>query len=719
MLGAKAALAAAGGVVFIHGTGDQNGTFSCSGSGMSTHCTSPAYGGYWTSGEISSVTQGRPYAVVGFNGGTCAPWAPGTTTGLSAGSVSDPYYRATCPSNANNGVSQSNADAIAAQIQTFLTTSGVSEITIVTHSGGSNQARYILQNYTRNSNYTNIKNKTKRVVAIAGTTLGTYLANEAASGVITSFIANLAGYGGEGVNLLRTNYMSTYNGASSYFAGINNPVQGVNFYSTGGTSGSTCYGVKVFGVCIGITGPTLGGSGCASALDDAALLLLHTLYLNSNDSSTARNNCSDGFISCMGAQRLGNNFGFSQKQDHNQSRNQCNGVDVNVRNVVAGSAQGFVEAQWPASAVDPVQVDACGFSKYAPITSGSSTIGWTEGCAASNLGNGNCDWDCVALYGHDATPTWSGTPGHSVVTSWGATDDCGNASNPNNTSNTYGGTTYVDSTNNAWGDNNVYVNSSGSWYTQFNGDTCNSSSQCGGYSPNTQWFYDPWYGTTSATGYCPQSWIGDGYCDECVLAQYGSDGNDCSPGHVTSCGGIVAEAQVYQGSSYYYYQNAIYNEGDPTSNGSNWLYWTPISAAANDQICESGECTASTNPTFAGTSWCNSNSDCPTGSTCSNGGCTTAASDCSTTYTVPAVTCTENNNCNGDYCINGTCALTQGACSSDANCPGPSPATSTCSGGVCTCTTSSDCSNGAACSNPGGQNAAGTCATSVTQSLCR
>ena len=714
LLGAKSAAAAAGGVVFIHGTGDYTGTYSCTGSGSSTACTVPAaVTGYWNTGEINSVRNGRPYAVVGFNGGTCAPWAKGGEYG-----VSDPEgFTGNCSLPSGEG----NADVIAAQINTFLTTSGVSEIAIVTHSGGSNYARYILQNYTKSTNFTNVKNKTKRVISIAGCTDGTYLANEAVGGGITSFVANIAGYGGEGVAFIQTSHMTAYNGASSFFAGVNNPIQGVNVYSTGGLSGSTCYGVTIFGVCIGITGPTLGGSSCDSALDDAGLLLLHTLYLNTNDSSTYRNSCSDGFISCQGSQALGKTFGYAEKQDHNQSRRQCNGLDVEVRNEVAGSAQGFVESQWPAAEVDPVQVDACGFSQYAQVTNssgnsrggGGSTVGWTEGCQPSNLGNGQCDWDCVALYGHDATPTWAGTAGHSVVTAWGSTDDCSNSANPANTSNTYDGVTYVDSSNNPFGDYGTYTDNHGTHYTAFNGKTCNSTSSCdsscGGQTGSAcTWFTDPLYGQTYSVGYCPQSWIGDGFCDECVLALYGSDGNDCSPGKVSSCGGVISQEQPYSGRSIYYYDNPLYNETNP-SNNSQWLFWSPISASTGDGICESSECGASA--TFAGTSWCNTTADCSHG-TCVNGGCTTSASDCSATFNVPAVTCTENNNCNGDYCVSGTCSVTGGTCSTDANCPGPSPATSVCNSGTCSCTTSSDCSNGAAC-------VSGSCGTSVTQSLCR
>ena len=283
----------------------------------------------------------------------------------------------------------------------------------------SNQARYILQNYTKSTAFTAVKNATKRVVSIAGCTDGTYLANEAMSGGITSFIANLAGYGGEGVAFIQTSHMNTYNGAV-VLRRRQQPGRRRHRLLDRRFVGVDLLRRHDFGACIGITGPTLGGviGACDSATDDAALLLLHTLYLDTTDSTTYRNSCSDGFISCQGSQALGHTFGYAEKQDHNQSRRQCNGLDVEIRNTVAGSAQGFVEAQWPSQDVDPVQTDMCGFSQYAEVTSNTqnsrgsgTTVGWTEGCQPSNLGNGQCDWDCIALYGHDAAPTWAGTGG--------------------------------------------------------------------------------------------------------------------------------------------------------------------------------------------------------------------------------------------------------------------------------------------------------------------
>lgn len=671
-LGAKAAFAGGHGVVFIHGTGDQTGAQTCSGSGSSFNCVVPsAVSGYWGQGEIDSIRSGRAYAVVGFHGGSYTPWpnpSPRKGSGTEPGNGDDivnQIYRFLAGPNGVNGDSDD-----------------ITDIVMVTHSGGSNQARYILQNYTRSTKYTAVKNATKRVITSAAATLGTYLANQVfTSGSfintvnsIVTFFGGSGFYNDDGTYFIQTSTMQTYNGAGSYFAGINNPVAGVNFYSTGGTSGTKCYGVTVWGACIGIKGPTLGGSSCDSGLMDAGLLALHTLYLNSNDSATARNNCSDGFISCMSAQRLGNNFNFNQKQDHNQSRRQCNGLDVAIRNYVTSSEAGFENSEYPGEQVPVTQVDSCGFGKYAVIKNSSgATAGYTAGCGKSWLGDGYCDWDCVALYGHDAPATWDASGTH--VLSWGATDDCQGSTDVNGN---------VTSTNLPF--SAPYTST-----TAFNGQ---DHSVAGDHNVH---YSDPWAGTTSALGYCPQSWVGDGTCDECVMAQYGADGNDCLPGRITQCGGIVTTwdpAYYYVNSSGQYVPNKLYSEGDPTTNGSTWLFWQSMSAVANNGVCENTECTpnnwspcssnadclsgtcAANGYCTISTSQCNSNSDCQSG-TCVNGGCTTAGADCSATYNVAATTaaCSTNADCSVGTCVNGMC----GGCATNADC-----SVGTCVSGVCT-----------------------------------
>jgi len=748
LVGAKTALANTHGVVFIHGTGDYPGTMTCSGAKGSANCVvSAALSGYWTSGEITSVSNGRPYAVVGFSGGSCAPWPQAAGDGFAAdGTYGHTSTGSACPLATGTG----NADVIAGQIEQFITANALTELVIVTHSGGSNQARYILQNYTRNSNFTAIKSITKRVITLAGCAEGTYLANEVFGGTITSLIGGLVGFGGEGVNLLRTNYMSTYNSGSSYFTNRSNPINGVNLYASGGTSKSACYGVTLWGACIGVTAQSLGtsatgGISCGSLVDDVGLLALHDLYLDANDSSTFRNGCSDGFISCQGSQSLGNTFAYNGGQDHNQSRQQCDNLDVNVRTMVNGAATGF-DYGGSSAQINPHQLDACGFGVYAEVVgSNNKPIAYTEGCNLSQLGNGNCDWDCVALYGNDAVVTqWDSTGTKPLA--WGASDCTA-------TTNSYSGVTYTDTSTDPFAESSTYTTASGTFNTAFNGDTCTgTSAQCGGYASTTEWFYDPNYKSTGAStlgvGYCPQSWIGDGTCDECVLALYGADGNDCAPGHIVQCGGIVTDAVPYvpagdgvvlcetssqcpgmlgcntstgfcsactnntnnaagscnsttygwsgltcntstgacssTANTYLFTGNPIYNEGTPSNGGDSWLEWQSEPAVAGDNVCENTECTQGTlsaAPTVAGTS--------SAGTPCTNSNQCPGELSCNTTSGYCYACTSSANNANG------SCNSTTYGWSGNGNCY----IASSLNGGAA-CNTTADCLSGT-CANGG------------------
>jgi hypothetical protein len=634
------------GVVFIHGTGDYNGTFACTGSGAGTACSVPAaLSSYWTQGEVDSVRGGRAYAVVGFRGGTCAPWPSGTTTGLGANggtSVTDPYGVAgTC----GNAAGQGNGDVIAQQINQFLQTSGADDIVIVTHSGGSNQARFILQNYSRNSDYTAVKNATQRVITIAAPTLGTYLANEAFAGVVTSWLAGIAGYGGEGVNFIRTDHMATYNATNSYFGGFNNPVGGANFYATGGISANTCVGASLWGVCIGVKVNTIagsiGGATCDSAVMDAGLQVLHSGFLNANDSSTARNNCSDGFISCMSAQKLGNVFAMSQSQDHNQSRRRCHGLDGQIASYVNGSPtnDGTAFGDMDYASVAPIsQADSCHFSmvSHQIVDSSGMVHGYGQGCSPAMLGNHRCDWDCVALYGHDSTPTWDSTG--TIVTSWGATDDCmqsGVDANGNPAS-----------ANTPWTDNYAFTTTSGATATtKFDGMTHLRDGS------STVWYTDPYWNTSySVAASCPTSWINDGTCDECALALYGGDGNDCIPGKIAACDGVLAAADPATSGTY----TPIYNAQDPNVSGNPYLGWYPrgapggMAATPNNGYCEDTECGASNwSPGTSLCRMCTGDSDCggSVGS-CVSGACT---GDCAS----------------GSSCLAGGCVVTTSPANTD------------------------------------------------------
>lgn len=369
---------------------------------------------------------------------------------------------------------------------------------------------------------------------------------------------------------------------------------------------------------------------------------------------------------------------------------------------MTASERGFADEDFSYHA--PVQnADSCHFTmvSHEIVDSKNNIHGYGQGCSPSMLGNGHCDWDCVSMYGNDATPTWDSTG--KVVTGWASTGDCVNWTD------SYGNST---TTNTPWTDANTYVESGKTYTTGFNGETGYKAGQ------STVWYTDPYFNTQySVGGFCPTSWIGDGWCDECVLALYGADGNDCLPGRISSCAGVLAAANPATSGP----NTPIYNEQDPSVSGNPFIGWYPtgspngLPATINDGYCEDSECGSSV--TYAGTSWCNTTADCASGSTCVAGGCITNASntDCTATYAVTPRSCATNADCTGNACqtSTGTCLLTGGACTTDANCPVPSGATSTCSsGGACSCTTSADCAGGAACNS-------GACSLTGSTSLCR
>jgi hypothetical protein len=631
LFGARSAMAAsaAHGVAFVHGTGDQYGAQTCSGSGTSWACVAgTGVSGYWGQGEVDSIRGGRPYVVTGQHGGTMTPWANPS-----------PYK------NSGSETTTGSAYEVASQINRFLAgadgvygnADDVTDLVVVTHSGGSNVIRYITQHPTINSDFAHVQARLRKIIAVAPPSRGTYLADRVFANdgsLVTlagSALASLMGFKDDGTKFIQTTEMATYNQDSAKLVNTSSTQGGVPFYNTGGlASPATCKGVKIFGKCIGVIWSSLGPSYCDSTAMSIGLSALHNAFLYANDAGTARNNCSDGFISCASAQAIGTAFHYDVNQDHNQSRRQCNGEDSAIAAQVSSAMTGFDNnpAGYDTSKVAVTQWDSCGFNKYASVYNGSTKIGYTAGCANSDLGDGWCDWDCVALYGHDAAPTWDSTG--KLVTAWGAADDCANSSNTTNAN--YGG---VASTNNPWGDAQTYSNDNVTWYyTQFNGKSHD------GYT--TTWYTDPLYGSTSAVGYCPQSWIGDGTCDECVLAQYGSDGTDCAPGKIAQCGGIVTKYDPLTVTS-----NPLYNEGDPTTSGTTWYFWNTLSTAGvGNGVCDIGECTRNKwSPCSVDTdcvtgtcsggycstsaSTCNSSADCLTGS-CVNGGCTTAGTDCST-----------------------------------------------------------------------------------------
>ena len=217
------------GVVFVHGTGDAGKTtdLACSGAGDAFKCVVPGpVADYWTPENIDSQRRRgdgslRPYAVVGCPLGSQTPWTNPSPVKNRSGASPEP----------------GSADCVAAQARRFLdgpdgkpgTDDDVTDVAIVTHSGGSNVVRYILAQRTKSADFARLHAAARRVVALAPPTRGTYLANymfregslgNTLNGLIGLFgILRMRTYGvlalfGAGVLLPWTVFSHSYHGAA-------------------------------------------------------------------------------------------------------------------------------------------------------------------------------------------------------------------------------------------------------------------------------------------------------------------------------------------------------------------------------------------------------------------------------------------------------------------------------------------------------------------------
>jgi len=559
------------GIVFLHGTGDYPGTntngvntIGCSGTGDSFYCKVPfatgkdATADYWTQNFVNSIRKradgtSRPYAVLGCFLGSRMPWLNGAPLGDNDTSVAG---------------ESGTADCAAEQIEQFVkgpdgvygTADDIDDVILVTHSGGANVARHIAVTYTASTAKSRTKTALRKVVALAPPYRGTYLANWAMGGGSTSkfingvvkWLAGAAGYGDDGVKFIQTGEMDLHNGdAAKLMAGTNlsNPVNGITFRSAYGTYPDSDL----------TDGKTrCGGGWTGSYAYNVALWGLYKAFLETTDQSTYRNGCADGFLTCQSMSALGQVFniaaGMENSKDgarfvtHHQSRrtqSDCSTCglfqsstcysniestfDKKVRNEINATAMALTEAPAAGASADvaPAKWDTCLFSQAGYIE-GASPAKYTKGCDKSWLGDGWCDPECFAAYGRDAVPTWNNATTKDYVVSWGA-DDCSMSSTKNPFSSTFNG--------------------------DRNGDGTTESYEIDDVS------------------YCPDSWRGDGYCDECWLAK-GGDGNDCVPGKVTMCGGPYVESDVNPGRA----------------NWHAYTSWTVTGDVCGDSVCGFNEC---------------------------------------------------------------------------------------------------------------------------------
>lgn len=278
---------AARGVAFIHGTG--------------SHWD--AYNEYFTAENVDSVRAGLSNS--------------GTNTGN--------YVVINCDFTKYMWDAGA-AGCVATALTSFIAAKGIGngELTIETHSNGSNVLRWIMSNPTWDARYPNIISKIRWVNAIAATSLGTPLANAVINGnIFESALGWLTGYANDAVRMQQTSWMASYN-ASWLFGTAGRPALPKGFWNVVGTDvDSSPFDGDSW--CGGSWG--LDGYAQSVALDN-----IQNIYLNS---------CSDGFVDCSSQQGAGTTW-FQDKSrtadaeplSHNQSRRKCFNIDGILRSDV-------------------------------------------------------------------------------------------------------------------------------------------------------------------------------------------------------------------------------------------------------------------------------------------------------------------------------------------------------------------------------------------------
>ncbi len=260
------------GVAFVHGTGDQTN----------------AAADYWQWNTINSVRQGLPnqnnYTVINCQFSQYM-WRSGA------------------------------AGCLAAQLTSFINSKNITDLVVITHSNGGNVMRWILSNPTWDSRYPNIINKTRRVYAVAASSLGTPLADAVTNGnVLETSLGWLLGYSSDAVRMQQVSWMAYYNGSW-----------------LNGTSGRPALPKPMTNIV---------GTDVESAFwDSDSYCGGYTLNVGLEFTQNWLNSCSDGFLNCSSQAGAGSNTIYdssftNEPLSHNQSRRKCFGIDVLLRNAL-------------------------------------------------------------------------------------------------------------------------------------------------------------------------------------------------------------------------------------------------------------------------------------------------------------------------------------------------------------------------------------------------
>jgi len=263
---------AATGVAFVHGT--------------SKH--TDAASDYWTHDNINSIRQGLP--------------DPANYVVINCDLTQYMWH-------------DDAAGCVAGQLQSFIAARGITDLVVITHSNGGNVMRWIMSNPTWDSRYPGIISRIRWVNALAPSSAGTPLADAVMAGnMFESALGWLMGYKNDAVRMQQVSWMASYN-ADWLYGTSGRPSLPRSFYSVVGTDVRSA--------------PFTANANCGGYLQSVGLEFTQNWLAS----------CSDGFLNCSSQSAAGyvwfQDTQRTEKQrvlNHNQSRRNCFGLDVILRN---------------------------------------------------------------------------------------------------------------------------------------------------------------------------------------------------------------------------------------------------------------------------------------------------------------------------------------------------------------------------------------------------
>ena len=211
------------------------------------------------------------------------------------------------------------AGCVVEQLLSFIEEKKITKLVVYTHSNGGNVIRWIVSNPTYDSSYLRLVKTIHQVVAIAPSSGGTVLADEAMAGnLLSTSLGWLMGYQTKAVRQQRIGDMAIYNDELLF-----------------GTEGRPPIPIP-FRVVVGtdvISSPFSSVSYCNGYLLNTSLIITKA-YLEQ---------CADGFLNCKSQTLAGKVWFYDREKtfestplNHNQSRHSCLGFGDILRTDLQG-----------------------------------------------------------------------------------------------------------------------------------------------------------------------------------------------------------------------------------------------------------------------------------------------------------------------------------------------------------------------------------------------